>query len=131
MTMELNIDELTIAQVREIAKLAGFAGTVSAPTKKRSSKEDGRPVIVRSYGAGAFFGYLAEKWGNEVLLFQCRRIWNWKGANTLSEIALSGITPQGSRIAKPTPRHRVLDVIEIIDAQPKAVEILEAAKWQP
>ena len=123
--MSIDIGQLTFAQLKEIAAIVGGA----CKSKKVASTCDERPVIVRSYGAGAFFGYLAEKRGNEVLLVRCRRIWNWKGANTLSEIALHGITPQGSRVAEPTPRHRVLDVVEIIDAQPEAVKNLEAAKW--
>ncbi len=125
--MPIDIGDLTLAQMKEIAAIVG--GTCKPKAAKPMCDE--RPVIVRSYGAGAFFGYLAEKRGNEVLLVRCRRIWNWKGANTLSEIALNGITPQGSRIAEPTPRHIILDVIEIIDAQPACVKILEAAKWQP
>ena len=124
--MVINIDELTYGDIKTIAALAGLAG------KKRASESvTPRKVIVRSYGAGVFFGTLVAKKGQEVTLTDCRRIWNWKGANTCSELALTGLTPQGSRVAQPTPRHVVLEVIEIIDCSDGAVATLEAAKWAP
>jgi len=129
----IDIDSLTLGQLREIKALLGVR-SCKAKSKRvmvRGESFEELPVIVRSYGAGVFFGYLVRKHENEVDLVRCRRIWNWKGANTLSEIALRGITPNGSRVAEPTPKHKVLDVLEIIEAQPEAVRVLESAKWAP
>ena len=122
--MAIDINELTYGQIQEIAKLAHG-------TKRRAAAHPfmGKRVIVRSYGAGVFYGTLARKIGNEVLLEDCRRIWNWKGANTCSEIALSGITPLGSKVAKPTPQHAVFDVIELIPVSAEAAKIIDAAGW--
>ena len=125
----INLDDLTLGQLKEITALATATGACAKKDNATTYSE--LPVIVRSYGAGVFFGYLVHKVENEVDLVRCRRIWNWKGANTLSEIALRGITPKGSRVAEPTPKHKVLDVIEIIDAQPEAVRVLESARWEP
>ena len=88
----------------------------------------GKPVIVRTYSAGVHFGYLARREGKEVHLTGSRRIWYWKGANTLSEIALSGIGA-GSKIAS---RVSIVltEAIEIIDCTKEAVKNLEAAEWQ-
>lgn len=124
--MTIDIDSLTFGQLKQIAALVG----VASPKAPKATLAP-RKVVVRSYGAGVFFGTLVAKRGNEVELTGCRRIWNWRGANTLSEIALTGITAKGSRVAKPTPRHTILDVVEIIDAQPAAVDVLEAAEWSP
>jgi hypothetical protein len=88
----------------------------------------GKPVIVRTYSAGVHFGYLAKREGKEVHLTDSRRIWYWKGANTLSEIALRGIGA-GSKIAD---RVSIVltEAIEIIDCSKEAVKNLEAAEWQ-
>ena len=54
----------------------------------------GKKVIVRSYGAGVFFGTLNEaeptedKWTVELL--NCRRLWNWNGACSITQLAVDG-----------------------------------------
>lgn len=95
---------------------------------KKEKTAKGKPVIVRTYSAGVHFGYLAKREGKEVLLTGSRRIWYWKGANTLSEIALRGVG-EGSKIAD---RVSIVltEAIEIIDCTPSAALNLEAAKWQ-
>lgn len=125
--MTIDINELTYGQLTEIAERFGAA----PKAKAKPHRSLGKKVIVRSYGAGVFYATLVAKRGNEVDLTDCRRIWNWKGANTLSEIALSGIVAQGSRVAEPTPTHTVLDVLEIIECSAAAVKALDAARWQP
>lgn len=87
-----------------------------------------RPVIVRTYSAGVHFGYLAAKDGKEVRLTNSRRIWRWYGANTLSEIATSGLDGRRSRVATPV-EITLTEAIEIIDCTPAAVESIEAAQW--
>ena len=47
-------------------------------------------VIVRTYSAGVHFGELVSREGKEVVLQNAKRIWSWKGANTLHEIAVRG-----------------------------------------
>lgn len=87
-----------------------------------------KPVIVRTYSAGVFFGYLVSREGREVSLERARRIWSWRGANTLSEMATFGLDAKQSRVA--TPVSIVLtEAIEIIDASPVAVDSIGAAKW--
>ncbi len=120
----IDFDSLTYG---EIKKIAAMAGLVAGQSKNEECCK--RKVIVRSYGAGVFYGELVSKRENEVELTNCRRIWNWKGANTCSELALTGLTPSGSKVAKPTPKHTVLDVIEIIDCSPEAAKLLESATW--
>lgn len=127
----IDIDNMTIKELRDLQALAKSIFGAASPQPDTVERFDEKPVIVRSYGAGLFFGYIVWKVQNEVECVRCRRIWNWKGANTASEIALNGVIAQGSRVAEATPRHRILDVIEIIDAQPSCVKALEAAKWQP
>jgi hypothetical protein len=94
--------------------------------KKAASKR--KPVLVRTYSAGVHFGYLVKRTGKEVQLEKSRRIWRWFGANTLSEIALSGLDVEKSRVANPVSI-TLTEAIEIIDVTPKAVKSIEAAKW--
>jgi hypothetical protein len=48
-------------------------------------ESSGKYVIVRTYSAGVHFGRLVARRGKEVDLADARRIWFWKGANTLNE----------------------------------------------
>ena len=59
-------------------------------------------VIVRTYSAGVHVGTLAKRDGKEVMLNDARRIWSWKGAYTLHEIALAGVG-RGSRVSAAVP----------------------------
>ena len=84
-------------------------------------------VIVRTESAGVFFGTLAEKEGNEVKLTNCRRIWKWSGAASLSELAVSGVTNPGDcKFSVPVQSIVVLGVIEIIPCEQKAIESINA-----
>lgn len=44
----------------------------------------GKKVIIRADRAGVFFGTLKEKNGSEVTLTDCRRLWCWYGAASIS-----------------------------------------------
>ena len=62
---------------------------------KAIEKLVGKKVIIRSYGAGVFFGTLNEaeqtedKWTVELL--DCRRLWNWNGACSITQLAVDRI----------------------------------------
>jgi len=89
---------------------------------------DHKPVIVRTYSAGAHFGYLVARDGKEVTLERSRRLWRWFGAWTLSEIATAGLDVKKSKIGAPVSVV-LTEAIEIIDVTPEAAAILETAKW--
>lgn len=101
--------------------------TVNATASNVMKKKEAKAVLVRTYSAGVHFGYLVSRDGKEVSLERSRRIWSWKGANTLSEIATSGVGA-GSRIAGPVSIV-LTEAIEIIDCSPESVANLESAKW--
>lgn len=123
--MSINIDDLTYGQLKQIAAQFGHNKESVTSTKYETGQ---LPVIVRSYGAGVFFGFLLRREGQEVTLQNCRRVWSWKGAKTLSELANHG-PGKGSNIAEVTARHDILEVIEIIGASAAAVKAFEAASW--
>lgn len=79
-------------------------------------------VIIRADRAGVFYGTLAEKDGTEVELKNCRRLWYWDGAASISEIALSGVTkPERCKFSVTVPSIIVTGVIEIIPCTEEAI----------
>ena len=95
---------------------------------------DGKPfVIIRSYGAGVFAGYLVER-NDEARLVKlngCIRLWRWTGA-TLSQVARDGIAGDGqNKFSIPVDGHEILQVIEIIPVTEKARVAIEGEKkWE-
>lgn len=72
-------------------------------------------VIVRTYSAGVFAGYLVRRKGKEVELKDARRIWKWEGAASLSQLAQSGTSsPQNCKFPEPVSQVILTEVIEIL-----------------
>lgn len=75
----------------------------------------GKYVIVRCDRAGVFAGVLKEKNGQEVILNDCRRLWYWDGACSISQLAVDGtMTPSKCKFTVVVDEIWLLDVIEII-----------------
>lgn len=89
--------------------------------------ERGLPyVIVRTYSAGVFAGYLAHKEGKEVTLKNARRIWYWAGAASLSQLAQSGTSRPGDcKFPEPVNSVTLTEAIEILDVTPESKRIIE------
>jgi hypothetical protein len=85
-------------------------------------------VIVRTFSAGVHYGTLKRRDGREVELTDARRIWYWRGANTLNEIALRGVAP-GSKISESVGSIVLTEAIEIIPCTNDAVSNLDKAGW--
>lgn len=84
-------------------------------------------VIVRTYSAGCFAGYFESKNGQEVTLTQARRLWQWSGAASLSQLAVDGTSnPGGCKFPAPTMRHILHQAIETIEATEAAKKSIEA-----
>lgn len=83
-------------------------------------------VIVRTYSAGVFAGELAKRNGKEVELENARRLWYWKGAASLSELAVDGTRlPNECKFPVSVPHLTVLEAIEILDVSVKARKSIE------
>lgn len=82
-------------------------------------------VIVRTYSAGVFAGYLESRSGREVVLRKARRLWQFYSAS-LSQLAQSG-TPDASKCKFPEEVDRVelLEAIEILDVTPTAKKSID------
>ena len=122
----MNIDNLTIGQAKELAALFSGAQTQQQPASLNSMV--GKKCIVRTYSAGVWFGEIAEKSGNEVVVKNARRMWKWwaKEGISLSSVALHGIKQDQSKIVEAVPSVW-LEAIELIPASDKAIASIEGA----
>jgi hypothetical protein len=85
-------------------------------------------TLVRTLSAGVHFGVIKSRTGQEVVLTDARRIWAWSGANTLSEVALQGVS-NSSRVSVPVPEITLLQAIELIPMSAAAVARFAAQGW--
>ena len=88
--------------------------------------------MVRTKSAGVFCGIILERpEPSRVIMAHARRIWFWKGAASLSELATRGTSrPKECRFPAPVTRVELLEVIEILDVTKQAEEsINEVPVW--
>jgi hypothetical protein len=92
-------------------------------------------VLIRTYSAGVHFGYLKRKEstlaGVEVTLADARRVYSWKGAATLSQMAMEGVkNPDECKFAMPVDSIDLV-AIEIIPISVNAKTNLQNVKvWK-
>lgn len=126
----MNINNLTLAQIQEIQALFGnqTAQANQPATQGGLNGMIGKKVIIRTYSAGVWFGVLDQKAGNEVILKNARRMWQWwaKQGISLSACALYGVKHDQSKIIEPV-ESIWLEAIEIIPCTDVAIQSLESA----
>lgn len=72
-------------------------------------------VIVRGKDSGVHAGYLKEEKGSEIILNNSRRLWYWKGAASLSQVAMEGVkAPNECKFPCAVTEIRIKDAIEVI-----------------
>jgi hypothetical protein len=97
------------------------------------TKSKSKPyVIVRTYSAGVFAGYMEGRKGQEVVLSNAIRLWLWEGAASLSQLAVEGVKkPAECKFGVPVSRVELLQAIEILSVEPKAKSNLEGVSpWR-
>ena len=119
------LDSLTIGEAREIAKLIKHVNQSSEGLNTMLGKK----CIIRTYCAGVWFGEVIEKSGNEVIIKNARRLWQWTTASgiSLSSVAIHGINHSKSKIVEAVDSVW-LEAIELIPCTPEAIKSIEAAK---
>ena len=103
--------------------------SLSQDAKKLNGK---KYVIARTYSAGVFAGYLDKKNGKEVVLLNSRRLWQWVGAASLSQMAMEGTkNPESCKFPCEVSRVELTEVIELLDVTEKARLSIAGVKiWQ-
>jgi hypothetical protein len=89
-------------------------------------------VIVRTYSAGVFAGYLKSRKGKEVTMINVRRLWYWDGAASLSQLAVDGTSkPQNCKFPAEVSQIELTEVIEVLQVTEKAKKSISEVKiWQ-
>lgn len=94
-------------------------------TKKSVPK---KMYIVRTYSAGCFFTEIVSSkivsGIKEVVAKNCRRLWHWKGAASLSQMAMEGVScPNECKFSVYVNTKQILtNVIEVIECTSKATK---------
>lgn len=93
-----------------------------------------KKCIIRCDGAGVFFATIKEydSTTREATLTDCRRLWYWDGAASLSQLATEGAkAPQNCKFTVTVPEMVVMQVIEIIPCTEAAIANIESvAVWK-
>ena len=99
---------------------------------KEENIMENKYFIVRGDRSGVFFGKIAKREGREVEMTDCRRLWYWDGAASLSQLALEGVTrPANCKFTVTVPEATILDAIELIPCSDKAVESINGVRvWK-
>ena len=88
--------------------------------------------IIRGDRSGIFAGYLEEQKSREVTLKNCRRIWYWDGAASVSQLAIDGVSkPENCKFPAAVKKVKITDVIEIIPTTEKAMKSIQGVSiWK-
>jgi hypothetical protein len=99
--------------------------------EKAKPKKNMPYVIIRTYSAGVFAGYLEKRVGKEAKMIKARRLWYWKGANSLSDMSLNGVKfPTECKFTAPV-NEELTEVIEILEVTEKAKQSISEVKiWK-
>lgn len=85
--------------------------------------------VFRGDRSGVFFGTLLEQEGEQVLIGNCRRLWYWEGANSLTDIANIGTTcPKNCKFTIATESMMITDCIEVLPCTEQAIKVLEGVE---
>lgn len=88
--------------------------------------------IVRCDRAGVFFGQIKERSSEEVTMVNVRKLWYWKGACAVEEIAMNGVKNPSECKFTVTIREMVIEnPIQIIPCTDEAVKSINGVKeWK-
>ena len=116
-----------IQELKEII-VNGVTYITKESQSKEAQKLDGmKYVIVRTYSAGVFAGYLEKREGKEVVLRNARRLWYWSGAASLSQLAMEGTKkPKECKFPIAVDRIELTETIEILDVTEIAKNSIES-----
>lgn len=120
----MNINDMTIGQAKELASM--FGGRSGC---QQDHPFIGKYVIARCYSAGVHAGEVVSVDGENVILKNSRRLWNWKAADG---VALSGVAQHGlakkseCKIDSLNPEIYLTGVCELIPCAPGVEKTINA-----
>ena len=121
--METKLNSISINGIEYVKKSSVIN------TQKAENLDGMEYVIVRTYSAGVFAGYLAKRTGQEVILKKARRLWYWEGAASLSQLAVDGLSkPKNCKFPCEVSSIELLQTIEILNVTQKAKESIKGVE---
>lgn len=89
-------------------------------------------VLVRGDRSGVSVGKLVSENDRTVVLDECVRLWYWRGANSIMQLAVDGTKQPGEcKFSVQTNNHKILDAIEIIPLTEDAKKSIYGVKaWR-
>jgi hypothetical protein len=120
------MSKTTINELEVNGQTYVLKGTDAKPAEKLDGMDF---VIVRTYSAGVFAGYLKERDGKEATIVNAIRLWYWSGAASLSQLATDGPKNTGScKFGVPVSQITVTEAIEIVAVTEKAQKVIQETK---
>ena len=122
--MDAQLETLTVNDVEYVKK-------TDAP-KAAKNLEGLEYVIIRTYSAGVFAGFLKSRNGKEVELLKARRLWFWDGAASLSQLCMEGTkAPHNCKFPCEVEKALLPEAIEILQCTDVAMESIRGVKiWK-
>ncbi len=104
------------------------ADSVSAP----AIPLDGMPYVIVRAPSGVFAGYLKGRNDHEVAIVNYRRLYYWKGAMTLEQIAEEGVKcPSECKFTQVAGELEVLDAVAVYQVTYAAQKCIQGVKeWK-
>ncbi len=119
------MSKTTINELEVNGQTYVLKGTDSKPAEQLDGMDF---VVVRTYSAGVFAGYLKEREGKEVQLVNAIRLWYWDGAASLSQLAQDGVSkPTNCKFGVPV-NVTLTEAVEIIETTSKAQDSIQGVK---
>ena len=124
--MEITQDELTVNGKKYV-----LADSVKGNVKA-DSRDGLEYKLFRGDRSGVFVGYLKSLNGKDAVVLDCRRIWYWTGAASISQLAVDGTNnPANCKFPEAVSKVQLTDVIEVLGVTAKAKASLDSVKiWK-
>ena len=88
---------------------------------------DNKFFIIRGDRSGVFFAQILKREGRDVWMADCRRLWYWSGAASLSQLATEGVkNPKDCKFSMTVSKALITDAIEILPCTDEAVSNIQA-----
>jgi hypothetical protein len=107
--------------------------SIKSMQNKQISKKGLTYCIIRTYSAGVFAGWINKSFkGMEATIYNSRRLFYWKGACSLSQLANDGVkNPTECQFAQVVPETKLTQIIEVIPITEQAKKVIDGvAVWQ-
>lgn len=125
----MEIDKLTLAQLKDVAAL--FCEQAKS-TQEGLNDFVGKKCIFRTYSDGVWYGTLAKKFGDEVIISGAIRLHQWQAYKSisLSAVAHYGVMPANCRFSNQIEQAwtRVIGILPCTEQAIRSIEMVGEAE---